>query len=83
MNSAQLARVREVTPVRTFTVVNDDGQQSVVDWNDDGSDTLFCHRHKTWDDCTCTARVRLCGILTNTVVQVRRADRKPSLSLAR
>lgn len=76
MNSAQLARVKEITPVRTFKVQNDDGEKSIVDWTSDGADTLFCHRHKTWDDCTCTARVRLCGILTNTVAQVR-ADRKP------
>lgn len=82
MTSAEFAKVKEVTPVRTFTVDNDSGEKSIVDWTSDGADTLFCHQHQTWDDCTCTARVRLCGILTHTVVQVRRADRKPSLSLA-
>lgn len=82
MNSAEFARVHEVTPIREFTVQNDDGEQSIVDWTRHG-DAIFCHQHKTWDDCTCTARVRLCGILTNTVVQVRRADVKPSLSLTR
>lgn len=81
MNSAEFAKVKEVTPTRTFRVQNDDGQESIVDWKSDGGDTLFCHTHQSWDDCTCTARVRLCGIITNTVVQVRRADVKPSLSL--
>lgn len=94
MNSAQFARVHEVTPVRTFTVQNEwNGEKSIVDWvspptekfapGDGQGDRLFCHRHQTYDDCTCTARVRLCGILTNTVVQVRRADVKPSPSLTR
>jgi hypothetical protein len=73
MNSAEIARVREMTPVRTFIVENDNGETSIVDWSSRGGDTLFCHRHLTYDDCTCTARVRLCGILTNTVVRVRPA----------
>lgn len=68
MTSAELARVREVTPVRTFRVANEDGIEHIVVYGVD-RDTLHCTFHKTNDNCTCTSRVRLCGILTHTVVK--------------
>ena len=85
MNSAEFARVKETTPLRTFVVENHNGETSIVDWTSPpterfqpagAGDTLFCHRHQSHDDCSCTARVRLCGILTNTVARVTRAEAK-------
>lgn len=66
MDSAEFARVREITTVREFEVFNDAEVRSVVEYSVD-RDSLHCQRHKTNDNCACTARVRLSGLLTHTV----------------
>lgn len=65
ITSAELARVREVTNHRRFVVGDDstDVESRVTYFV--ATDSLVCHAHQASDDCTCTARVRLCGILTH------------------
>jgi hypothetical protein len=67
VTSAELAGVREVTPTRVFRVTNEDGIEHVVCYSVD-RDSLHCSFHKTDDNCTCTSRVRLCGIVTGHVI---------------
>lgn len=70
MDSAQLARVRETTPVRQFIADSEYGEPSVVMYSVE-RDSLHCNKHNTDDACGCTARVRLSGILTHTVSKPR------------
>lgn len=71
MDSAEFARVKEITKEgdarRTFEVMNDDEKTPAFVSYATEYDMLYCARHNTTDDCTHTARVRLCGILTQTV----------------
>jgi hypothetical protein len=87
VSSMELARVRETTPedatlcggYRSFAVGNDD-----TDEESEGTywilpDMLHCQRHTSFDNCTCTARVRLCGTLTDSITQkagIVRVERK-------
>jgi hypothetical protein len=68
MSSAEFARVEEVTPVRIFRVTNEDGSLSIVSHVAE-RDALHCSKHKDPDGCSCTTRVKLCGILTHTVTK--------------
>ena len=68
VSSADVARVKETTPLRTFTAENDDGVVSDLEYNS-GTDKIYCYRHRDTNNCTCTSRVRLSGILTNTLTQ--------------
>lgn len=68
MSSAEFARVEETTPVRIFRVGNEDGSLSIVSYVAD-RDALHCNTHRDSDGCSCTTRVRLCGILTHTVTK--------------
>lgn len=67
VNSAQLARVKEVTISRHFEAQNDGEETPAPVVYNTTLDSLFCCRCARHDDCTHTARVRLCGILTGTV----------------
>lgn len=77
MSSMDLARVRETTQpddealngYRTFDVGNDDTAElsHITYWVH--VDMARCERHMSFDNCTCTARLRLCGATTNTVVE--------------
>lgn len=67
MRSDEFARVKEVTPLRTFLAQNDDEDKpAVVEYNS-LTNTLYCSKCRDSDNCGHTARVLLCGILTNTV----------------
>jgi hypothetical protein len=68
MSSAEFAQVEEVTAVRVFRVTNEDGSLSAVSYVTD-RDELYCAKHKDEGGCSCTTRVRLCGILTHTVTK--------------
>lgn len=69
MSSAEFAKVREITPIRSFLAQNDDEDKpATVDFNS-LSNTLYCHKCKDSNNCGHTARVELCGILTGTVNQ--------------
>ncbi len=70
ITSAELARVREVLVPRRFLVGNDgtDEESQVAYFSE--SDDLFCYTHDRSNDCTCTARIRLCGILTYSVTEL-------------
>lgn len=74
MNSAQLADVEEITPMRRFKV------QGEIVTHDDQGDHLWCSRCESYDNCPHTALVRLCGILTNTLSV---PNNKPRLALER
>ncbi len=67
--SAELARVEEVTPLRHFRVKNDDEETPATVVYNNRHDSLYCARCNTSNDCTHTARVRLCGILTHSVTK--------------
>lgn len=67
MNSAELARVTEIQPVRQFDVLNDGAKEPSRVYLNRESDTLYCARHQKLDGCTCTARVRLSGVLAGGV----------------
>lgn len=67
MTSAELARVTEVTALRVFRVENDgDEAPRVVVYNTTTGE-LRCKWHQA-SECTHIARVRLSGVLTNSVV---------------
>jgi hypothetical protein len=65
--SAMLARVEEISPVRVFTAQNDDDDTPATVEYRSGSDSLFCLGCNEFDNCTHTARIRLCGILSNAI----------------
>ena len=67
VSSAELARVTEVTELRHFEVRNDDEQKPSLCVYNARHDTIYCARHQEHDNCAHTARVRLSGILSNTV----------------
>lgn len=67
VNSAELARVREVTPMRHFRARNDDEDTEARLVYNVQRDSIYCDRCEKSDDCTHTARVRLCGILTGSI----------------
>ena len=67
VDSATLARVREVTPLRYFKAQNDDEEKEATIVFNIEKDSLFCAVCERSDDCTHTARVRLCGILTGSI----------------
>lgn len=68
VSSAELARVEEIpAALRRFKVGSEDGHETIVTYTV-ASDKLFCVHHNEYDNCDCTARVRLCGCLTNSVV---------------
>lgn len=67
-------QVVEVQPPRQFDVtIPGQAEPSRVIAGQTG--ILYCARHKTLDGCECTSRVRLSGLLTNSVRDIR--DRKP------
>jgi hypothetical protein len=69
VSSADLARVREVTPLRVFESQNDDDPTpATVEYNS-GSDSLYCMKCRALDNCFHTGRVRLSGILTHTITK--------------
>lgn len=69
VSSAELAKVEEIPPaIRRFKVGSEDGYTTTVTYTV-ASDKLFCSRHNEYDNCSETSRVRLCGILTGTVVE--------------
>lgn len=72
VNSMELAHVTELTKEgesrRRFGVLNDNetGRPADVFYATE-YDTLYCSRCNATDDCTHTARVRLCGVLSDSV----------------
>ncbi len=70
MSSAEIARVEELPMPRKFRVGSDrpEFDNAIVEY-DPEDDTLFCEEHGDFDNCTCTSRVRLCGIITHTVTK--------------
>lgn len=68
VSSTDLARVTEIEPMRRFDVGNDGQDTPSVVTYDSETDNLWCDRHESYDSCTCTARVRLCGVLTGHVI---------------
>lgn len=87
LTSAEMARVEEdnsTIPDRMFRVQATDGTVALVGYHFDADD-LYCFHDKKMNDCEHTARVRLCGILTNSVTQRTQAgtgivERKPTVS---
>jgi hypothetical protein len=69
VDSAELARVEEYTPLRHFKVRNDDEVTPARIVFNVAHDSLYCDSCKSSDNCTHTSRVRLCGILTHTVTK--------------
>jgi hypothetical protein len=69
VTSADLARVKEITPIRMFESRNDGEKEPTRVMYNAQKDTLYCNRCGEKDNCTHTARVRLSGLLTHTVVQ--------------
>lgn len=69
VTSAELAKVVEVTEMRRFEVTNDNDQKPTVCVYNARHDTVYCAMHDEHDNCAHTARVRLSGILTNTVTK--------------
>lgn len=71
VNSMELAHVTEVTKDddsrRRFEVLNDDERTPATVFYATEYDTLYCVRCNSTDDCTHTARVRLCGVLSDSV----------------
>lgn len=71
VNSMELARVEEITKEgdsrRRFSVRNDDEKTPSTVFYATEYDTLYCVRCNSTDDCTHTARVRLCGVLSDSV----------------
>ncbi len=69
MSSAQLAKVEELPPaIRRFKVGSEDGYTTIITYTV-ASDKLYCPRHDEYDNCSETARVRLCGVIDGTVVE--------------
>lgn len=66
--------VVEVQPPRQFDVtIPGQAEPSRVIAGQTG--ILYCAKHRKLDSCECTSRVRLSGLLTNSVRDMR--DRKP------
>jgi hypothetical protein len=67
VTSADLARVREITPVRMFE--HGEGMKAIRVMYNAQKDRLYCNRCGEHDNCAHTASVRLSGLLTHSVVQ--------------
>lgn len=73
VNSAELARCKEVTENgasrRRFEVTNDNEKTPAILQYASDYDKIYCSRCNVSDDCTHSFRLRMCGILTDTVTE--------------
>lgn len=74
MNTAELARVSEVTPFRVFEVVNDNDSRVHRVVYEHKTGKLRCYTHMKVDSCTCCSRVKLSGYITGFVRGVKRRE---------
>ena len=69
VSSMELARVQEISAMRRFHVLNDNEETPAIVTFYSEADDLWCSRCEAFDNCCHTARVRLCGCLTDSVTE--------------